>query len=69
MPRPRILYTLPTAEVGRRLIESVAELVVAPDFSADTLRRLIGEFDALVVRTQLPPDLLDRPHRLLGIPK
>lgn len=67
MSRPRILYTLPTAAVGRHLLEPHADLIVAPDPGADTIRRMIGEADALVVRTQLPADLLDRAHRLLGI--
>jgi D-3-phosphoglycerate dehydrogenase len=67
MARPKILVTLPTVESGRKLLEPVAELVVAPDPSPATLYRMVGDADALVVRTQLPADLLDRPHRLLGI--
>jgi D-3-phosphoglycerate dehydrogenase len=67
MARPKILFTLPTVESGRKLLEPVADLVVAPDPSAATLYRMVGDADALVVRTQLPADLLDRPHRLLGI--
>ena len=53
--------------VADRLLEGAADIVVAPDPGADTLRRMVGDADVLVVRSQLPADLLDRPHRLLGI--
>jgi len=67
MARPRILLTLPTTPEAEAMLAPVADLVMAPDTSFDTLRRLAGEVDVIIVRTQLPPDLLDRPHRLLGI--
>ena len=65
--RPKILFTLPTAEAGRSLLAPVADLIIAPDTTFATINRLVGDVDALVVRSQLPPDLLDRPHRLRGI--
>lgn len=52
---------------GNRLLAGVAEIVVAPDPGAETLKRLVGNADVLVVRTHLPADLFDRPHRLLGV--
>ena len=67
MARPKVLTTLPMDPAGDRMLEPVAEIVVAPDPGAETLKRVIGDADVLVVRTQLPPDLLERPHRLLGI--
>jgi len=39
------------------------DLVVAPDTSADTLRRYVGDVHGLVVRAQLPADIFDHaPH-------
>ncbi len=67
MMRPRVLTTLPMDPAGNRMLESTAEIVVAPDPGAETLKRMLGQADVLVVRTQLPADLLDTPHRLLGI--
>lgn len=67
MARPKVLTTLPMDPAGDRMLEPVAEIVVAPDPGAETLKRVIGDADVLVVRTQLPSDLLERPHRLLGI--
>lgn len=67
MARPKILTTLPMDPAGDRMLGPDAEIVVAPDTGAETLKRMIGDADVLVVRTHLPADLLDRPHRLLGI--
>ncbi len=67
MARPKVLSTLALDPAGERLISPVAELVVPPDGGADTLKRMIGDADVLIVRTQLPPDLFDRPHRLRAI--
>ena len=62
MARPKVLTTLPMDPAGDRMLEPVAEIVVAPDPGAETLKRVIGDADVLVVRTQLPSDLLERPH-------
>lgn len=67
MTKPTVLCTLPMDSAGVSLIQPVAELVVAPDPGADTLYRMIGDADILLVRTQLPADLLERPNRLLGV--
>jgi D-3-phosphoglycerate dehydrogenase len=66
-PLPTVLCTLPLDAPGLALLEPAARIVVAPDPSPDTLRRMIGDVDVLVVRTQLPPDLFDQPHRLVGV--
>lgn len=65
--RPVILCTLPMHSQGVALLAPVAELRVAADPSAESLRRALPEADFLVVRTALPHDLLDAPHRLRGI--
>ena len=67
MTRSRVLTTLPMDPAGDRIVAPVADIVVAPDPSAETLKRIVGDADVLVVRTHLPADLLERPHRLLGI--
>lgn len=64
---PTVLCTLPMHKSGDALLAMHAQIVVAPDASADTFRRMIGDADFLLVRNQLPADLLDRPHRLRGI--
>lgn len=53
--------------LGDEMLEGRARIVVAPDTQADTVRRMVGDADYLLVRNQLPADLLDRPHRLQGI--
>jgi D-3-phosphoglycerate dehydrogenase len=67
MPRPKVLLTNPSVPVGENIIRTVAELVLAPDPKPDTLRAMVGDCDVLVVRTKLPDDLFERPHRLKGV--
>lgn len=67
MALPKILASIAMDPVADAMLAGHAQIVVAPDPSVDTLRRMVGDADVLVVRTQLPADLLDRPHRLLGI--
>lgn len=64
---PTVLCTLPMHAAGDALLAGKARIVVAPDTSADTFRRMVGDADYLLVRNQLPADLLDRPHHLRGI--
>lgn len=65
--RPKVLLTGPMDPQGERLIAEVAEVVLAPDARPETLRRLIVDVEVLVVRSALPPDLLDHAPRLRGI--
>lgn len=65
--RPRVLLTGPMDPDGERLIDEVAEVVLAPDAQPGTLRRLSADADVLVVRSALPADLLDHAPRLRGI--
>jgi D-3-phosphoglycerate dehydrogenase len=67
MARPKVLLTNPTVPVGEKIIREVAEFVLAPDPRPDTLRAMVGDCDVLVVRTKLPDDLFERPHRLKGV--
>jgi D-3-phosphoglycerate dehydrogenase len=65
--RPRVLLTGPMDPEGERLIAEVAEVVLAPDARPDTLRRLVGDAEVLVVRSALPADLFDHAPRLRGV--
>ena len=47
MSRPRVLLTNPTVEIGESLMRPVADLILAPDTNADTLRAMIGDIAAL----------------------
>ncbi len=67
MARPKVLLTNPIDPSGARIINDVADIVVAPDAKPATFHRMIGDADVLVVRSHLPADLFDRPHRLRGI--
>jgi D-3-phosphoglycerate dehydrogenase len=67
MRKLKILCTLPMDPAGIALLEAVADFAVAPDPSAEALYQTIGDADLLLVRTQLPADLFDRPNRLLGV--
>lgn len=63
----KILCTLPMDPAGLALLDSTVEVVVAPDASAETLYKMIGDADFLIVRNQLPADLFERPNHLLGV--
>lgn len=67
MAKPKILFTLPTDASGLRILGERVEVVVAADPKPETIKAMVGNADVLVVRTQLPADLLERPHHLLGI--
>lgn len=67
MPRFKVLLTNPTVAIGENIIRQIADIVVAPDAKPDTLRAMIGDADALMVRAKLPDDLFELPHRLKGV--
>ena len=67
MTRPVVLCTLPLHAAGMKLLDGVADVALLPDTSAETLYRLIGTADILLVRSQLPPDLFERPNHLIGV--
>ncbi|MCR5869036.1 D-isomer specific 2-hydroxyacid dehydrogenase family protein [Aquincola sp. J276] len=65
--RPLVLLTGPLHAPARQRIEAVAEVRLVPDTQPDTLRRLVRDADVLVVRSNLPADLLDHAPRLRAI--
>lgn len=65
--RPTILLTNPIHPDGTALLAPHARLVTAPDVDANTLRRLVGEADGLIVRAKLPDDIFDHAARLRGV--
>jgi D-3-phosphoglycerate dehydrogenase / 2-oxoglutarate reductase len=67
MRKITVLCTLPMDPAGAAMLAPAADIVVAPDQSAESLYRTIGLADILVVRSQLPADLFDRPNRLVGV--
>jgi D-3-phosphoglycerate dehydrogenase len=67
MKKITVLCTLPMDPAGAAMLASVADIVVAPDQGAESLYNTIGQADVLVVRSQLPADLFDRPNRLIGV--
>lgn len=48
-------------------LETQCDVILAPDTRADTLKKLIGDMEGLVVRSQLPPDLFDHAPRLRAV--
>ncbi len=64
--RPRVLVAEKIAQSGIDLLAQHCEVVVATDWDADTLRRRIGEFDGIVIRsgTRLDADVIARAERL-----
>ena len=49
------------------VLEARCQVVVAPDASASTLKRLIVDSEGLIVRNKLPPDLFDHAPRLRAV--
>jgi D-3-phosphoglycerate dehydrogenase / 2-oxoglutarate reductase len=65
--RPKVLLTNRIDPSGERIIESVADIVLAQDTKPETLYRMVTDADVLVVRAYLPGDLFEHPNRLRGI--
>lgn len=65
--RARILLTNPIHPDASALLSPHAELVLAPDTSPDTLRRMAASVDGIIVRAQLPPDIFDQTPGLRGV--
>ena len=65
--RPRVLLTSPMHPALQPVLAESCELVLAPDTSAATLKRLVADAEGLVVRAQLPPDLFDHAPRLRAV--
>lgn len=67
MSRPRVLLTNTIDPAGDRILEEIADVVLAPDTTAPTLLALGAEVDVIVVRANLPENIFDRPNRLIGV--
>ncbi len=65
--KPLILLTNPIHPEAVARLEAEARVVTAPDTGADTLRRFAPEAAGLIVRAQLPDDILDHAPALRGI--
>lgn len=67
MARPKVLLTGAIDPSGERIIDEVADVVLAPDAQPETLRRLVTDADVLVVRSPLPADLFEHAKVLRGV--
>ncbi len=65
--RPIVFATNALHPDGAALLEGVAEIVVGPDTSDDTLRRLTRDADAVIVRAKLPDDVFEGAERVRGV--
>ena len=65
--RPVVLLTNKLHPDGEALLAPEVRLVVAPDNTSATLRRLAGDADGIIVRAKLPDDIVEHGPRLKGI--
>ncbi|HEX6362175.1 MAG TPA: NAD(P)-dependent oxidoreductase [Albitalea sp.] len=65
--RPSVLLTNPIHPDWHAVLAQHADVAVAPEGSAATLKRLVADADALMVRSQLPPDVFDQAPRLRAV--
>lgn len=64
----RVLLTDPIDASGEDLLRSRgAEVVLAPDGSADTVRRHAAECDAMIIRSKIPDDIFEAAPGLRAI--
>lgn len=64
MPRARVLLTNPIHPLAQERLGQVVDMVVSPDTSASTLKSLVTDCDAMMVRCHLPQDIFDGAKRL-----
>lgn len=67
MARPKVLLTNPIGREGVEILQSVAEVVVAPNTKAQTLLDCARDADAILVRANLPPNIFDVTERIRGV--
>ena len=65
--RPIVLLTNRLHPDGEALLAPEVRLVVAPDATPETLRRLVADADGIIVRARLPDDIVEHGPRLKGI--
>ena len=65
MTKPfRVLATNPIDPSALSILAPTCELLTAPNDREDTLRSLVSDVDALIVRVRLPEDIFDHARRL-----
>lgn len=63
-----VLLTDPIHAEGAALLRAAGvDVVTAPDAYPDTLRKMVGDAEGLIVRSRLPDDIVDHGRRLRGI--
>ena len=67
MARPKVLLTNPIGREGVEILNTIADVVIAPDTQAQTLRECVRDADAILVRANLPPDIFEGAQRLRGV--
>ena len=63
---PRILLTQAIHPLAQARLAELGEVVVAPDTSAETLRRSADGCEVVIVRAPLPDDIFDAAPSLIG---
>lgn len=66
-PRPKVVLTNPIHPQLQPVLADACEVILAPDTSAATLKRLVADADGLVVRSQLPADVFEHAPRLRAV--
>jgi D-3-phosphoglycerate dehydrogenase len=65
--KPTVLLTNPIHPELLPVLSAACEVVLAPDTTPATLKRLVAQADGLMVRAQLPPDVFDGAPRLRAV--
>ena len=65
--KPRVVLTNPMHPQLQPVLAQQVELVLAPDTTPATLKRLLADADGLVVRAQLPPDIFEDAPKLRAV--
>lgn len=63
MAKPRVFLTNPIDRVGYEILKDV-DIVTASDPSQATIRKEIGDADAIIVRAKLPADIFEQGKRV-----
>lgn len=63
MAKPKVFLTNPIDRVGYEILKDV-DIVTASDPSPATIGREVGDADAIIVRSNLPPDIFEQGRRL-----
>lgn len=64
---PLVLLTNPIHPDGEALLARHARILTAPDARPETLRQFVSEAEGVIVRAQLPDDIMDHAPKLRGI--